>query len=129
MNTWWPVDRFATNKMAGSSVKEIRVEPKEGGDIIEVGTCGTEYRWGTIKVYDPYSGLTMDFHINHPDFEEGPMTLVEVKFVVMDDQRTLVELTQSNWDGFGDMAAGVHEGYTIGWGMIFEQAYKAACEA
>lgn len=127
MHTWWPVDRFATSKMAGSSTQTINVDTQVGGAITEVNVDGSEYHWGTIKVYDPYAGLTMDFHVPHPDYEIGPMTTVALKFVELDKGRTLVELTQTGWEVFGDMAEGIHGGYTFGWGVILEQAYKDAC--
>jgi len=127
MDTWWPLDRFTTSKMAGSSVKEIRVDAKAGGEIIEVSVEGTEYPWGKINTYDPFGFFSMDFHITHPDHETGPMSLVEVSFTAVDSQRTLVELKQSNWEVFGDMAKDIYGGYNFGWGLIFEQNFKDAC--
>ena len=127
MDSWWPLDRFTTSMMAGALAKSIRVDTREGGQIIEIGSDDTETLWGTIKTYDPYAYVSMDFHIPTPDYEVGKFTLVEVRFTVIADQQTKVELTQSNWEVFGDMAEGIHGGYGGGWVMIFEKAYKAAC--
>ena len=113
--------------MAGAPAKAINVDAREGGKIIEIGSDDTETLWGTIKTYDPYGYVSMDFHIPTPDYEVGKFSLVEVRFTVIGDQQTKVELTQSNWEVFGDMAEGIHGGYGHGWVMIFEQAYKAAC--
>jgi len=38
-----------------------------------------------------------------------------------------VELTQSNWEAFGDLAEMMRGGYGSGWVIIFEKAYKSAC--
>jgi hypothetical protein len=54
-------------------------------------------------------------------------SLVEVRFSALDDERTRVELTQSDWEAFGDMAEMMRGGYGSGWVIIFEQAYKSAC--
>ena len=54
-------------------------------------------------------------------------SLVEVRFVTLGTERTRVELTQSNFEAFGDMAEMMHGGYGSGWVIIFEQAYKSAC--
>ena len=54
-------------------------------------------------------------------------SLVEVQFTALENERTRVELTQSNWEVFGEMAEMMRGGYDSGWVIIFEQAYKSAC--
>lgn len=127
MGTWWPVDIFSVSKMSGVETKELRVEARAGGKIVEVSPDDTEHHWGTIKTFDPHDFLSMDFHIVHPDYPAGDFSLVEVRFTAIGQDRTHVELTQSNWEVFGKMAASIHGGYTKGWSIIFEQKYKAAC--
>ncbi len=127
MGSWWPTDKFATSVMRGQTVKALRVDAKEGGQIVEVGSDGHEQLWGTIKIYEPYSYLNMDFHVPHPSEENPGFTTVEVRFTPLADERTSVELTQSNWEALGDVAEMVQGGYGQGWVMIFEGAYKAAC--
>ena len=48
-------------------------------------------------------------------------------FTALENERTQVELTQSNWEAFGGMAEMMRGGYGSGWVIIFEQAYKSAC--
>lgn len=129
MGSWWPLGMFSVSKMSGVEVKELRVEAKVGGRIVEHSSDGKEHHWGTIKVYDPHDFVSMDFHIVHPDFPPGDFSLVEVRFTAIDEGRTFVELTQTNWETFGEMAEGIRGGYDKGWSMIFEQKYKAACSA
>lgn len=136
MDSWWPMDKFTVSVMAGTKAAGIRVTPEVDGKIIEVSANGTEYYWGTIKKYNPFNGFSMRFHIPHPehmpcppDHAGGGETLVEVSFISLDASRTLVELKQSDFEALGEMAEGVHGGYGFGWTMIFETAYKAACEA
>lgn len=130
MASWWPLDKFTTSMMKGAPAKTIKVDAREGGQIIEVASDDSETLWGTIKKFDPYDFFSMDFHIpGPPDFEVGKFSHVEIKFSKLADQKTQVELTQTNLEIFEELAEGVHGGYSFGWGLIFEQAYKAACES
>ncbi len=136
MDSWWPLDKFTVSAMRGAPARSIRVEAKQGGNIVEIGSDDKETTWGTIKSYDPYGFVSMDFHIPQPDerVEEGSdprgqtgRTLIEVRFTALGDEETRVELTQSNWEALGDMAEAIRGGYGGGWVMIFEQAFKSAC--
>ena len=135
MTTWWPLDRFTVSAMTGTPAEAIKVDTSVGGKIIEVGPEGQEYLWGIVKAFDPSDFFAMDFHIPTPDEAIGPAdplelsTLVEVRFTVLDENNTKVELTQSNFEGLGPRGADIRGGYTHGLEMIICQAYKAACEA
>ena len=125
MGTWWPLDKRSMSKMhTGQPAKSLRVEAKLGGKIVETAHDDTEHHWGTFTAYDPYGSLSMDFHMGLPPENAS---LVEVRFTALEDDRTRVELAQSNWEAFGDMAEMMRDGYGSGWVIIFEQAYKSAC--
>ena len=125
MGSWWPLDKRSMSLMnGGKPAKSLRIDPKQGGKIVEIGHDDTEYLWGTIKSFDPNDSLSMDFHMGMP---AENASLVEVRFTELEDDRTRVELTQSNWEAFGDMAEMMRSGYGSGWVIIFEQAYKLAC--
>jgi|SRR5215208_4609934 len=125
MESWWPLGKFTQSAMLGRPAKGIRVDPRHGGEIVEIGEDGTEVRWGTIAVYEPYDFVSMHFHVPHPSETEVSRSLIEVRFVVLDAQRTRVDLTQSNWEAFGKMAAMMYGGYAKAWDTIFEQSYKS----
>ncbi len=127
MDSWWPLDRFTTSAMAGAPARSIRVEAKQGGNIVEIGSDDAETLWGTIKSYDPHGFVSMDFHVPQPGEKVESRSLVEVQFTALGDDQTRVKLTQSNWEALGDMAEQMHGGYSGAWVMIFEQAYKSAC--
>lgn len=127
MGSWWPFERFSQSVMRGQTVSSLRVDARQGGRIVEVSSDDTEVLWGTILTFDPNDFLGMDFHIPHPSEETRSDSRVDVRFTVLADDRTQVELTQSNWENFGDMAEMVYSGYGTAWGVIFEQAYKEAC--
>lgn len=127
MDSWWPKEKFTTSVMRGQTVRALRVDARKGGQIVEVASDDQEHVWGTIKTYDPYGYLNMDFHIPHPSEEKPGFSTVEVRFTSLGDERTRVELKQSNWEALGDVAEMVRGGYGQGWVAIFEGAYKAAC--
>lgn len=124
MGSWWPLDKRSMSVMDGQSAKSLSIEAKQGGKIVETSSDDTEYHWGTIKSYDPHDSISMDFHMGLP---AENASLVEVRFTALENERTRVELTQSNWEAFGDMAEMMRGGYGSGWVIIFEQAFKSAC--
>ena len=125
MGSWWPLDKRSMSMMKSSKpAKSLRIEPKLGGTIVEIGDDDTEHLWGTIRSYDPHDSISLDFHMGMPPENAS---LVKVRFTALGNERTRVELTQSNWEAFGDMAQMMRDGYGSGWVIIFEQAFKAAC--
>lgn len=126
MASWWPLGKFTVSAMGGSPAKTIRVEPKQGGTIVEIGPDDSEHLWGTFKVYDPHDFVSMDFHFAPPGVDVTDRSLVEVRFTALGEARTRVELTQSNWEVFREQAEMIRRGYVYGWSVIFEQAYKSA---
>jgi len=124
MHNWWPLEKFSVSALEGKQAKGLRVNPKVGGQIVEIGHDNTEHLWGTITTFNPYDALSLDFHIAEPSTSASH---VEVTFTVLAEERTRVELTQSNWEAFGDKAEMMRGGYGTGWSEIFERQYKAAC--
>jgi len=95
----------------GEPAKSLRIEPKLGGKIVEIAADDAEHHWGMIKSYDPHDLISMDFHMGLPPENAS---LVEVRFITLGTERTRVELTQSNFEAFGDMAEMMHGGYGSG---------------
>lgn len=78
MGSWWPLDKRSMSLMySGQPAKSLRVESKQGGQIVEIGPDDTEHLWGTIKSYDPHNFVSMDFHMGLPPENASP---VEVRF-------------------------------------------------
>ncbi len=125
MGSWWPLDQRSMSLMhTGKPAKSLRVEAREGGKIVEIGSDDAEHLWGTIKLYNPHDFVSMDFHMGLP---AENASLVEVRFTALGEDHTRVQLTQSNWEAFGDMAEMMRDGYGSGWVIIFEEAFKSAC--
>src|SRR5437879_10165648 len=88
MGSWWPKEKFATSVMRGHTVKALRVDAREGGQIVEVSSDGHEQLWGTIKRYDPYGYLNRDFHIPHPTEKNRGLSSGEVRCTDLCDAPT-----------------------------------------
>lgn len=127
MDSWWPLGKYTTSAIGGEAAKAIRVDARKGGKIVEIGPDGTEYEWGTIRSYEPYEYVSMDFHIPLPKEKVESRSFLELSFVQLGKESTRVELTQANWEAFGKRAEMLRGGYGPGWVEIFEQAYKGAC--
>jgi len=125
IGSWWPLDKRSNSMRTDQTAKSVSLTPKPGGKIIELTEEGIEYHWGTVRIFDPHDLFVMDFHMGLPPMD--PASQVEVSFIALDDNRTRVTLTQSNWEAFGDMAEMMRNGYGGSWGLLFEDAYKAAC--
>jgi len=124
LGRWWPGDRFSVSAFYGKPPREIHVEARAGGRIVELAHNGTEHLWGTLRTYDPYQSLSMDFHIAQP---ASHASLLELNFVPLGPKRTRVTLTHSGWEAFGKQAKMMMGGYLTGWTAIFEEAYLSAC--
>lgn len=123
VDTWWPKDKNSVSAMQGAVAKRVVLEPKLHGSVVEIAHDDAEHRWGTVTTYDPYSRITLDWHINMP---AENASVVDVVFTRIEENLTRVELTHSNWEVFGDEAANMRNGYDSGWVGVFESAYKAA---
>jgi len=124
MGSWWPLQKRSMSMKSGRPPKALNVDPQLGGKIVEIGHDDTEYHWGTIRTFSPHDLIAMDFHMGMPPDQAS---LVEVQFTALASNRTEVELTQSNWEAFGDMAEMLRGHYGSSWALIFEEAYGNAC--
>lgn len=126
MDSWWPLDKRSMSMHQGQVPKALHVEPRPGGRIVEIARDDAEHHWGTFNRLDRYDFVSMDFHMGLP---AETASLVEVRFTPADGGRTVVELTQSNWEAFGDLAEMMRGSYGSSWGLIFEEGFGKACDA
>lgn len=124
MGSWWPLQQRAMSLYEGQTARELNIEPRSGGTIVEVGEDGTEHLWGTIREFDPPDSVSMDFHMGLP---ADNASLVRITFTELDGGRTRVVLTHSRWEAFGDLAEQMRGGYGSSWALILG-GYEAACE-
>ena len=127
MDSWWPLSKFTVSAMNGKTAKRIHVETFPGGNIIEIDSEDNKHLWGSIKEYNPYNFLSMNFHIPTLNEIVNERSIVELTFTEINKNKTNVELKQSNWEAFGERAKDLQGGYGGGWTVIFENAYMQAC--
>lgn len=111
MARWWPI---ASHSVGGKEATGVTVDGRVGGEIVETIRDGREAHWGTITAWNPPSGFTMTWH---PGKSPETATIVELKFVP-DGTGTRVELTHSQWEALGDLAATARRGYPMGWAYV-----------
>ena len=121
---WWPLEKRSMSIMwAKAPAKSLSVEAQEGGRIVELAADDQEHHWGTFRVFDPHSHVQFDFHMGLPAEQTGQ---VDVRFTALSATETRVELVHSNWEGYGDMAEMMFNGYGSSWAMLFEEHFAGA---
>ena len=125
MGTWWPLEKRSMSLMwIKAPAKQLNVDTKLGGKIVEIAADDQEIHWGTFRKFDPHAHVQFDFHMGLPEDQTGQ---VDVHFRPLSATETEVELIHSNWEGYGDLAEMMLNGYGSSWGMLFDEHFAAAC--
>lgn len=117
MGRWWP----PTHSTAKTPLKDVIVEPREGGRWFERGEDGTETNWGKVLAWDPPGRVLLAWQLTRdwtydPAFE----TEVEIVFEPEGEGQTRVTLEHRKLERFGDGAQAVRDAIDSpgGWGGI-----------
>ena len=102
MDRWWPKDRHSVSGMEGRTAQAVRMEPRAGGAITEIGHDGTRHSWGSVRVWEPFARLSLAWHINRP---AAQATRVDVDFAPL-ASGTRVTLRHHGWEAYGDTGRG-----------------------
>jgi uncharacterized protein YndB with AHSA1/START domain len=120
---WWL--KTHTINPTKSPQKDVIMEPRAGGRWFERGEDGSECAWGQVLAWEPprdrgTGRLLLAWQID-ADFKYDPalMTEVEVRFTP-DGSGTLVELEHRLIERMGARAAGMHDAFTRGWGLLLD---------
>ncbi|MDX1388569.1 MAG: SRPBCC domain-containing protein [Acidobacteriota bacterium] len=120
INGWWPVATHACNP---GRVKEAVMETRQGGEVYEILDDGERVPWGKILTWDPPRRFVMTWH---PGRDPETAQEVDVRFSDINGS-TVVELTHSGWERYGDNAAEMRGKYAEGWGFVLEKSFVEAC--
>lgn len=118
---WWPL---ATYSCAGATARDVSIEPRVGGWVIEHANDGSTTPWGTVLAWEPPHRFAMTWH---PQSDPAQATRLEVRFSVACEGGCRVELVHDGWQTLGDAASAAHERYDAGWVAVL-QRYTAAAE-
>ncbi len=87
MSSWWPPEHHIIEAPLASMV----FEPKEGGDVYDVGEDGSRCRWARVLAYEPPTRVVFSWDISlqwRVETDPARTSEVEVRFLPEGDRRT-----------------------------------------
>ena len=119
MSRWWL--KTHTINPTKSPLKDIIMEPRQGGRWFERGEDGSECQWGKVLAWEPPARLLLAWQINGAwQFDPALVTEVEIRFTP-DGSGTKVELEHRDLARLGDAADALREAFQRGWGSLLEE--------
>ncbi len=125
MGQWWPVASHSLSAGSGEVPKEIMVEPKVGGQVIETCADGKKRPWARVTAWQPGEKFAVRWHVGRDEDEATDVTVAFAR--VMGGCQ--VTLTHAGWEAMGDNAAAMRDGYLTGWDLVLVDQFGAACLA
>ena len=101
IDSWFPREY---NLLAVDIAKRVW-EPREGGQVYDVGTDGSECHWGRVLAWDPPNRVVISWDISPQwqiETDHARTSEVEVLFTPEGDSRTRLELEHRNLERHGD---------------------------
>lgn len=128
MGRWWAKEHH----LGKSPLKDVVLEPREGGRWFEVNEDGSTCEWGRVLGWNPPRQVLLAWQLN-ADWQYDPsfVTELEISFTPEGDG-TRVDLEHRNLERFGDKAEAVRsaldsdEGWNLGITAYAAEAAKAA---
>lgn len=109
---WWPMVGHSCTDDPQSALAFV------DGDLVETGTDGQRFVWGSVSRWEPPNGLVMSWHPGQAagTGEAGTpgVTEVEWRLTALDPGATLVEVLHRGWERLAD-PVGRRTAYENGW--------------
>ena len=86
---WWPV---ASISVGGARVRDVTMEPRLGGRLVETWDDGTTEGWAEITAWDPPHRFVLAWECTPAPTE------VELRFRPLGEALTRVELEHRGWE-------------------------------
>lgn len=118
IGAWWPAQ---THSVEPDRVRDVVLEGRAGGRILEVWEDGTELSWGEVELWDPPRRVRFSWH---PGTDPATAGEIEVSFDATGDG-TRVTLEHRGWERLGARAAELRANYDEGWDFVLGR-YTAA---
>lgn len=127
IGTWWPAQRLSAGK---ERVRDITIEPREGGRVYETWDDGTTVAWGELLTWERPNRFVMTWTISTP-----VPTEVELTFTALASVLTRVAVEHRGWEALTEeqlrqdcaTPGGYSSGaYATGWARILERFAAAA---
>ena len=114
IDTWW----FRDHSIGTEPLKEVVMEPREGGRVFERGVHGAECDWGRVLVWEPPSRLVVASQIGGDwQFDPDPThaSEYEVRFIEEAPARTRVEFEHRHFERHGEAGSDIRDSVDRGW--------------
>ena len=101
IGSWFPREY----NLLETEIAERVFEPREGGQVYDRGTDGSECRWGRVLTYEPPNRVVISWDIDPQwQIETDPekTSEVEVRFISEAPDRTRVDLEHRHLDRHGE---------------------------
>jgi hypothetical protein len=127
MGRWWPRDHH----IGKAPMRDVVVEPREGGRMYERGEDGSECEWGRVLAWEPPSRFVASWQIGEgwqfdPDPAHG--SEYEVRFIAESATRTRIEFEHRNFERHGAGGQAMHDGVEKGWPGVLALYGEAAAQ-
>lgn len=110
IGAWWPLVGHSCTEDPASGLTFV------DGSLVETGTDGQRFVWGTVSRWEPPHGLVMSWHPGRPA-DSVQVTEVEWRLTELDAGATLVEVLHRGWERLDDSDR-VREEYANGWPAV-----------
>lgn len=122
---WWPVDSHSLSAAHGELPRDVTVEPRIGGQIIETTHKGDPAPWARVTRWEPGSAFGARWHVGRDEDEATDLLVV----FTPTDTGTRIVLTHSGFDALGDVATAIHGQYQTGWDLVLVRCFGRYCLA
>jgi uncharacterized protein YndB with AHSA1/START domain len=126
IESWWPM---ASHHIGDADCQAVVIEPRAGGRWYERGVDGVECVWGQVLLWEPPRRVVLVWQLS-AQFRYDPslQTEVDVRFTVIDDKTTRVELEHRCLEMYGDDAPAMREAFDSpnGWNGMLEHYAQVA---
>jgi hypothetical protein len=119
IGAWWPLQQLSQGK---ERVRDVTIEPREGGRVYETWDDGTIVEWGELLAWDPPERFIMSWTIS-----TAIPTEVELTFAALGPALTRVAVEHRGWEALTEeqlrqdcaSPGGYSSGaYATGWARI-----------
>ena len=120
IEAWWPM---ASHKIGEADCQAVVIEPRVGGRWYERGVDGVECVWGSVLLWEPPRRVVLVWQLSAQfRFDPKIETEVDVRFTVIDDHTTPVELEHRGLEAYGADEVAMHEAFNspTGWNGMLE---------
>jgi uncharacterized protein YndB with AHSA1/START domain len=125
IDTWW----FRDHHIGKEPLKEVVMEPREGGRVFERGIHGAECEWGRVLVWEPPSRLVVSWGIGgdwqfDPDLAHA--SEYEARFIEETPARTRVEFEHRHFERHGEAGRSMRDSVDKGWPKLLAAYAESA---